>query len=276
MASCNLKRYEHEDSPQDEIFRGARSYPEVLGQVRALSPDKMIEFYDFQRHRRSSLPKVLQGGAPMSPATQQTETRSQEAVSSSKQETWENLEKTEVSTQKEDTPVTDVSGDRAKDQAEILTKKGEDRPLSTPDKSTIDATGKQSSTEIGSPIQFIMPLQFTRGNPDAEVIFIEDLMPIPMEEIPPSDFFFSKKRKVVVKREMHQRAGATVKRHRVLIDGEALEEVEFAEEVAGSLGAYATTNQFSVGTLKERTEAKRPANKSITKPNKDCRRGCQK
>jgi hypothetical protein len=30
MASCNLKRYEHEDSPQDEIFRGARSYQEVL------------------------------------------------------------------------------------------------------------------------------------------------------------------------------------------------------------------------------------------------------
>jgi hypothetical protein len=86
MASCNLKRYEHEDSPQDEIFRGVRSYPEVLSRVRALPPDKMIEFYDFQRHRRSSLPKVLQGGAMTSPAAQQTETRSSEAVSSSGQE----------------------------------------------------------------------------------------------------------------------------------------------------------------------------------------------
>jgi hypothetical protein len=27
MASYNLKMYEHEDSPQDKIFRGARSYP---------------------------------------------------------------------------------------------------------------------------------------------------------------------------------------------------------------------------------------------------------
>jgi hypothetical protein len=33
MANCNLKRYEHEDSPQDEIFRGVRSYPEVLSRV---------------------------------------------------------------------------------------------------------------------------------------------------------------------------------------------------------------------------------------------------
>jgi hypothetical protein len=37
----------------------------------------------------------------------------------------------------------------------------------------------------------------------------------------------------------------------VLIDGEALEEVDFAEEVVGSLGAFATANQFSVENLKE-------------------------
>jgi hypothetical protein len=30
MALYNLKRYEHEDSPQDEIFQGERSYQEVL------------------------------------------------------------------------------------------------------------------------------------------------------------------------------------------------------------------------------------------------------
>jgi ABC-type phosphate transport system auxiliary subunit len=42
----------------------------------------------------------------------------------------------------------------------------------------------------------------------------------------------------------------------VLIDGESLEEVDFAEEVAGSLGAFATANQFSVGNLKERLKKK--------------------
>jgi hypothetical protein len=67
-----------------------------------------------------------------------------------------------------------------------------------------------------------------------------------VEELPPSNLFFSKKRKVVVKREMHQKEGSSVKRHRVLIYGEALEKVEFTKEVAGALGDFATTNQFSV------------------------------
>jgi hypothetical protein len=152
------------------------------------------------------------------------------------------LEKIEVSTQKEEIPSTNVSGDQAKDQVETLTNEGEEGPLISPDKSTTNVAGKQSSTEIGSSIQFITQSQFTGRNLNAKVIFIKDLTPISVEELPPSNFFFSKKRKVVVKREIHQREGSVVKRHRVLIDGEALEEVEFPEEVAGSLGAFATAN----------------------------------
>jgi hypothetical protein len=86
MASYNLKRYEHEDSAQDDIFRGVTSYLEVLSRVRPLPPDKMIEFYDFQRHRRSSLPKVLQGLTPTSKAAKKIETRRSEEVSSNRQE----------------------------------------------------------------------------------------------------------------------------------------------------------------------------------------------
>jgi hypothetical protein len=70
MALSNLKIYKHEDSPHDEIFRGARSYQEVLSRVQTLAPDKLSKFYNFQRHRRNSLPKVLQGETPTSPATQ--------------------------------------------------------------------------------------------------------------------------------------------------------------------------------------------------------------
>jgi hypothetical protein len=33
-------------------------------------------------------------------------------------------------------------------------------------------------------------------------MFIEDLTPISVEEMPTSDFFFSKKRRAIVKREM--------------------------------------------------------------------------
>jgi predicted RNase H-like nuclease (RuvC/YqgF family) len=64
--------------------------------------------------------------------------------------------------------------------------------------------------------------------------------------------FFSKKRKVVVKKEMHQKEGAMVKKHRVLLDGKNLEDEDFAIEVAGSLRSFATTNLFSVDNLKER------------------------
>jgi len=212
----------------------------------------MVDFYNFQKHQRSGLPKVLQGENLMSPATQQTETQNLEAESSSKQETPENSEKSEISTQKKDIPVTEVSDDQAKDQPETLTKQGEDRPLSSPDKSTTDETGNRLSTEIGNPIQIVTPLQSTRGNPNIEVILIGDLTHISIEEIPPSDFFFSKKRKVVVKKEMHQKEGATVKKHGLLLDGQNLEDEDFATEVVGSLGAFATSNLFSVNNLKER------------------------
>ena len=60
----------------------------------------------------------------------------------------------------------------------------------------------------------------------------------------------------MVKKEMHLKEGSLVKRHRVLIDGEALEEVEFVEEVVGSLVAFAKASQFSVGNLKERLKQK--------------------
>ena len=48
--------------------------------------------------------------------------------------------------------MTEVSDDQAKDQPETLTKKGEDRPLSSSDKSTTHGTENQLFTEIGSPI----------------------------------------------------------------------------------------------------------------------------
>jgi hypothetical protein len=56
--------------------------------------------------------------------------------------------------------------------------------------------------------------------------------------------------KVVVKQETYQRAGTIAKKYKILIDGVALEEEEFIDEVEGTLGAYATTNQYSVGALK--------------------------
>jgi hypothetical protein len=54
---------------------------------------------------------------------------------------------------------------------------------------------KQTSIEIGSPIPFVTPLQFTKGNLDVGTIFKEDLTLIFLEEIPPSDLFLTRKEK---------------------------------------------------------------------------------
>jgi hypothetical protein len=65
LASCRLKRFEHENSPSDDIFRGARSYAEVLARIQALAPEERADVLKFQEHRRSCLPPVLQGENPI-------------------------------------------------------------------------------------------------------------------------------------------------------------------------------------------------------------------
>jgi hypothetical protein len=55
---------------------------------------------------------------------------------------------------------------------------------------------------------------------------------------------------------MYLREGTMVKKHRVLVDGKKLEEEDFATEVAGSIGALATANLFSVDSLKTRLKQK--------------------
>jgi hypothetical protein len=117
-------------------------------------------------------------------------------------------------------------------------------------KSVADVTPKQPSKEFDSPIVIITPLQFTKGNLDAGWIFNEELMPISIEELPSNEFFFDKKRKVVVRQELYQKEGIMAKKIKIMTDGKAMKEEEFTDKIAGTLGAYATANQYSVGTLK--------------------------
>jgi hypothetical protein len=116
-------------------------------------------------------------------------------------------------------------------------------------KPVTEVTPKQPSKEIGSLIAIITPLQFTKGNPDAGWIFNEELTPISVEELPPNEFFFDKKRKAMVRQELYQKEGVA-KKFKIMTDGKAVKEEEFTDEIAGTLGAYATANQYSVGTLK--------------------------
>jgi hypothetical protein len=64
LASCGLKRFEHENSPSDDIFRGTRSYAEILAWIQTLAPEERADVLKFQEHRRSSLPAVLRGENP--------------------------------------------------------------------------------------------------------------------------------------------------------------------------------------------------------------------
>jgi hypothetical protein len=63
LANCGLKRFEHEISPLDDIFQGARSYEEVLAPIQSLAPEDTASVLNFQERRRSFLPVVLRGGS---------------------------------------------------------------------------------------------------------------------------------------------------------------------------------------------------------------------
>jgi len=116
------------------MFRGVRSYQEVLNQVRALLLGEMVGFYNFQKHRKRGLPKVLQGKSLKSLDTQQAKTQNPEVGSSAKQETLENHEKVEVSTQKGSIPEIGILDNQGKDKKETIIKNKEDKPSSSPRK----------------------------------------------------------------------------------------------------------------------------------------------
>jgi hypothetical protein len=119
----------------------------------------------------------------------------------------------------------------------------------------VDTLGK-SAKQIGEPITSVTPLQSTQGNIKGGWIFNEEMRPIRAEELPPNEFFFDKKRKAVVKREFYQEGESTAKKYKVMIDGKDKKNEQFATEIPGMLGVYASANQFSVGLLKNQLKRK--------------------
>jgi len=87
-------------------------------------------------------------------------------------------------------------------------------------------------------------------------IFNEELTPITVEELPLNEFFFDKKRKAIVKQEIYREAGTLAKKFKILANGKAMKKEEFATQITGMLGAFATANQFSIGSLKEQLNRK--------------------
>jgi hypothetical protein len=114
---------------------------------------------------------------------------------------------------------------------------------------------------LGSPITALTPLQATFGNPHEGALYVNELEPISRDELPSSDYFFSKKRRAVLKQELHSVGERTLKKHKIIIDGKKLQDSAFATELAGSMGAIASANMYSVETLINTIEQK---NQEIT------------
>jgi hypothetical protein len=74
--------------------------------------------------------------------------------------------------------------------------------------------------------------------------------------MPSSDYFFSKKRKAVLKQELHPVGEKAVKKHKIIIDGKKLQDSAFATELAESMGAIASANIYSVENLINTIEQK--------------------
>jgi hypothetical protein len=144
-------------------------------------------------------------------------------------------------------------GPQAKAQLEAFLKQGQTMSPSSPTTpiGTSNTIEQQQSMEIGSPITSLTPLQSSFGTPHPNFFFVNELTPISPEEMPPSYFFFSKKRKAIVKRESHQKYGVITKRQKMLYDENDRHDTEFTKEVAGSLGSFATENQWFVKNLVE-------------------------
>jgi hypothetical protein len=203
----------------------------------------MASVLKFQENRRKCLPAVL-GGSVAAETKQRDAEDSADVMSILGQhlegEKMRNLEATEKTPDPPRKQMPETEG-----EAPGIPK--EQNPVNTP---------KESAKQIGNPITSVTPLQSAQGNVSEGWIFDEEMRPIRAEELPPNEFFFDKKRKAVVKREFYQDEGSTAKKFKVMTDGKNKKNKEFTTEIAGTLGAYASTNQFSVGMLKNQLKRK--------------------
>jgi hypothetical protein len=59
-----------------------------------------------------------------------------------------------------------------------------------------------------------------------------------------------------VKQEIYQEVGKVAKKFKILANGKDMKKQEFATQIAGTLEDFATTNQYSVESLKNQLKPK--------------------
>jgi hypothetical protein len=248
-----MKWYMHENYPYDEIFRGVRSYEEVQIRFLTLPPNQKSGFLIFQKHRQNNLQNILQGDLMAMPPSQEAKSIGSEPSSSTKHKAEKVPKNPEVLFQEIRTSLSGLNDPHVITWFEAFMNLGQIVSHSTLANPTgnLNTIGQQHSTEIFSPITSLTPLQTSFINPNSRLTFVGDITPISPKEIPPSDLFFSKKRKDIMKRESHQKDGVITKMQRLVYAGNDHDGPEFAKEFAGSLGAFSTANQWSMDNLTE-------------------------
>ena len=247
VTQCGLKAYEHEISVYDDVFRNAKSYEEVQSRVQTLSPDAQVGFASFQRNRRQCLPKILQGEMPTLAQEQETIPPGFETIIQYDTSDKDKLKDSE-------NPSRNTEGSQTREPQIEKVKGIETSPIILDD--IPESVGGTTSQELGSPITALTPLQATFRTPHKGVLYVSDLEPITSDEIPSSDYFFSKKRRAILKQELHPVGERMVKKHKIIIDGKNLNEGVFATELEGTMGAIASANMYSVGNLTTMLEQK--------------------
>jgi hypothetical protein len=218
--------------------------------VQALSPDAQVGFASFQRNRKQCLPKILQGETSTSEHDSESIPPGFETITQYDESDKDKSKNPEAPPQNEENP----------QSKEAHTGKGKQtNPTDLYD--FPETVGGTSSTALGIPIAALTPLQATFGNPHEGALYVNELEPISRDELPSSDYLFSKKRRAVLKKELHSVGERSIKRHKIIIDGKNLHDSAFATELAGSMGAIASANMYSVENLINTIEQK---NQEIT------------
>jgi hypothetical protein len=138
---------------------------------------------------------VLQGEAITPPQEQEDSPPGFGQETQDKVNTEKFSQNTEGSSQNEEA----LQKENPKMEAERRSRTPPESSKSTPPSSpTVDiiipeAMGETKSTEIGSPVISLTPLQSTFGLPQMGDIYVGDLTPISKYEIPPSDYFFTRR-----------------------------------------------------------------------------------
>jgi hypothetical protein len=178
LGNCGLKRFEHECSPSDDVFRGARSYAEVQFRIRSLAPEDRASVLKFQGHRNRCLPVVL-GGLGLSKDKEKEAESSEGQTSNPKKrqegEQEKNPEEEENPEQEKNPETKEGTTDPPKEHSPEVEVKNTDPPeTQNPETETktydppkeqvsLDTPGK-AAKQIGAPITSVTPLQSTQGN----------------------------------------------------------------------------------------------------------------